>query len=218
MRRLDQPHRAAVGGTAGCAATTARRSFCDRRAREHEAAGGESHVLLGFLWTAPRPPPHRPQSHRPPPRSPSCPSPRARPTTRRLSFAPPATRHRHCAAPSAARRATAFRRPRPPRAPPRATGRRGPLKQPTRVAADRKRRCWRHAARGRRGAFAVAHRAGAWKRRRAGTWRRCRAGRSARPVATAVAARVSALIALRGGGGDDAPHAAVPVAAAVSPF
>ena len=126
MRRLDQPHRAAVGGTAGRAATTAHRSFCGRRAQEHEAAGGESHVLLGFLWTAPRPPPHRPQSHRPPPRSPSCPSPRARPTTRRLSFAPPATRHRHCAAPSAARRATAFRRPRPPRAPPRATGRRGP--------------------------------------------------------------------------------------------
>ena len=119
MRRLDQPHRAVDGSTAGRAATTPRRSFCGRRAREHEAAGGESHILLGFLWTAPRPPPHHPQSQRPPPRSPSCPSPRARPTTRRLSFAPPATRHRHRAAngvPAAAASTGAASRHWPPRA------------------------------------------------------------------------------------------------------
>ena len=147
VRRVNQLQRAAVGGTAGHAATTVHRSLRGQRTREHEAAGEERRVLLGFLWTAPRPPPHRP-----PPTPPSHPSPRARPSTRCSSFTPSAMRRRHRAAPPAARRATAHRRPRPRRAPPRAAGRRGPLEQPTRAAADCERRRGRHAARGRHGA------------------------------------------------------------------
>ena len=81
-----------------------------------------------------------------------APSPRARPPTRRSSFTPPATRRRRRAVPPAARRATARRRSRPRRAPPRAAGRRGPLEQPTRAAADCERRRGWHAARGRHGA------------------------------------------------------------------